>query len=98
MKKKQLILIIFITATLILTLLVGAITYYFSSSPEVVDAYVQTDDDTNEDKLRDMLKSLSVKRTGEQADREVRGVWISSVFNIDFPSRAGLGEAQLKEE
>ena len=31
-------------------------------------------------------------------DSEVRGVWIASVFNIDFPSYSGLSEAKLKGE
>ncbi len=31
-------------------------------------------------------------------DREVRGVWIASVSNINYPSKKGLSEAQLKAE
>ena len=31
-------------------------------------------------------------------DNELRGVWIASVFNIDFPSKPGLSAAQLKAE
>ena len=31
-------------------------------------------------------------------DNEFRGVWIASVFNIDFPSRAGLSAAEQKAE
>lgn len=31
-------------------------------------------------------------------DSEVRGMWISSVFNIDFPSKGGLSADQQKKE
>ena len=31
-------------------------------------------------------------------DAEVRGVWIATVNNINFPSKKGLGEAQLKKQ
>ena len=31
-------------------------------------------------------------------DAEVRGVWIATVNNINFPSQKGLGEASLKKE
>ena len=33
-----------------------------------------------------------------QATRELRGMWLTTVFNIDFPSRPGLPEAQVKAE
>jgi uncharacterized lipoprotein YddW (UPF0748 family) len=32
------------------------------------------------------------------ATREVRGMWLTTVLNIDFPSKPGLGEAQVKAE
>lgn len=31
-------------------------------------------------------------------DREIRGVWIASVSNINYPSKKGLSEKELKEE
>ena len=31
-------------------------------------------------------------------DREIRGVWVASVFNLDWPSRAGLPMADAKRE
>src|ERR1700754_187075 len=33
-----------------------------------------------------------------QAPREERGMWLTTVLNIDFPSRPGLSEAQIKAE
>jgi uncharacterized lipoprotein YddW (UPF0748 family) len=33
-----------------------------------------------------------------QAPRELRGMWLTTVTNIDFPSRPGLSEAQVKAE
>jgi uncharacterized lipoprotein YddW (UPF0748 family) len=30
--------------------------------------------------------------------RELRAVWVASVFRLDFPSAAGLGEAAIREE
>lgn len=34
----------------------------------------------------------------QAAQLELRGLWVSSVYNLDYPSRAGLSEAQLMEE
>ena len=31
-------------------------------------------------------------------DREFRGVWVSTVINLDFPSRPGLSNAEMKRE
>src|ERR1044071_2509505 len=33
-----------------------------------------------------------------EAARELRGVWLTTVNNIDFPSKRGLSEAKVKEE
>ncbi|MEV4347037.1 family 10 glycosylhydrolase [Actinoplanes sp. NPDC049596] len=33
-----------------------------------------------------------------KATRELRGMWLTTVTNIDFPSRRGLSEAQVKAE
>ena len=30
--------------------------------------------------------------------QDMRGVWVSSVFNLDFPSKQGLSENELKQE
>ena len=32
------------------------------------------------------------------AEQEMRGVWVASVYNLDYPSAPGLSEAQLKQE
>ena len=29
---------------------------------------------------------------------DMRGVWVSTVYNLDWPSRPGLSESQLKAE
>lgn len=34
----------------------------------------------------------------QAAELEMRGVWVSSVYNLDYPSRQGLTAAQLKAE
>ena len=34
----------------------------------------------------------------QAAELEMRGVWVSSVYNLDYPSRQGLSESQLKKE
>ena len=31
-------------------------------------------------------------------DREMRGVWVASVYNIDFPSKQNLSSAKMKKE
>ncbi|MEV6346826.1 family 10 glycosylhydrolase [Actinoplanes sp. NPDC051851] len=33
-----------------------------------------------------------------QATRELRGMWLTTVYNIDFPSKPGLSQAQVKAE
>ena len=38
-------------------------------------------------------------KTAEAAGvEEMRGVWIASVYNIDFPSKTGLTPTQMKQE
>jgi len=32
------------------------------------------------------------------AEPEVRGTWVSTVYNLDYPSNSGLSQTQLKEE
>lgn len=32
------------------------------------------------------------------ADQEMRGVWVASVYNLDYPSKPGLSAAELKSE
>lgn len=38
------------------------------------------------------------QRAEAAAQEELRGVWIASVYNIDFPSKQGLTVAQMKQE
>ena len=33
-----------------------------------------------------------------RADRELRGMWLTTVYNIDFPSRPGLSQGQVQAE
>ncbi|BCJ40166.1 glycosyl hydrolase [Actinoplanes ianthinogenes] len=33
-----------------------------------------------------------------QAPRELRGMWLTTVYNLDFPSKPGLSQAQVKAE
>jgi uncharacterized lipoprotein YddW (UPF0748 family) len=33
-----------------------------------------------------------------KASRELRGMWLTTVYNIDFPSRPGLSQEQVKAE
>ncbi|GAA2846690.1 glycosyl hydrolase [Actinoplanes cyaneus] len=33
-----------------------------------------------------------------RATRELRGMWLTTVYNLDFPSKPGLSEAQVKAE
>ncbi len=41
---------------------------------------------------------ISVTLTSLAHERELRGVWVSTVYNLDFPSESGLSEAELKKE
>ena len=34
----------------------------------------------------------------QAAESELQGVWVSTVYNLDYPSRPGLSERQLKIE
>ena len=47
-----------------------------------------------------LLVSLSVPFSDHVSAEEtpVRGVWVSSVFNIDYPSAPGLSDEQLRQE
>jgi len=41
---------------------------------------------------------LSVSFTSSALTQDMRGVWVSSVYNLDFPSAPGLSAEQLKSE
>ena len=45
-----------------------------------------------------ILLSASLLAPAHAASLPVRGVWVSSVFNLDFPSRPGLGAESLCRE
>lgn len=94
MKKKQALLILFVTCTLVLTLLIGSLVYYFADGSDIVETDA-TGEDENEPSH---IETIAVSHTGEAADREVRGVWISTVHNLNFPSKAGLSAEELKAE
>ena len=38
------------------------------------------------------------QRAEAAVQEELRGVWIASVYNIDFPSKQGLSVEQMKQE
>ncbi len=44
------------------------------------------------------VSAASSARAISNPDREVRGVWIASVSNINYPSAKGLGAEELKKE
>lgn len=46
-------------------------------------------------KMRSVRVNVSLP---ESEEKNLRGVWVSTVWNIDFPSDSGLGEAALKKE
>lgn len=100
MKKKQAILLLLITCSLVLTLLLGSIIYYFSDESAIIGVSAQAEENLTHTVSSEynIIENLSLKRTGESADRELRGVWISSVYNIDFPSKSGLSAAEQKAE
>ena len=47
--------------------------------------------------LLSLLLSLLVL-PAQAAELEMQGVWVSTVYNLDYPSRPGLSESQLKTE
>ena len=100
MKKKQLIIILLISSSLILTLLFGSVMYYFTANSDITDVSASSDDDNSAvvNAMQNMLHEIAVTRTGNENDKEMRGVWISSVYNIDFPSKAGLSADEQKAE
>lgn len=96
MKRKQLFIIILVALCLVLTLLFGAVSHYVTSG-NVEDTH-EGDNIASEDELGEAVPAISVVRTGLPEERELRGVWISSVGNIDFPSAPGLDKPQLEKE
>lgn len=44
------------------------------------------------------IGQLYQPKTAEAAEEELRGVWIASVYNINYPSKSGLASAQLRQE
>ncbi len=95
MKKKQAIFILLISCSLVLTLLLGSIIFYFVENSDITDANA-ADGDLEEQPS--YVDTLAVTHNGDIADREVRGVWISTVYNINFPSKAGLSSNEQKAE
>lgn len=73
-----------------LILLVAILTAMFSSC-------IKTDYDMTADTL-DRSNSSPILRHIIDPDSEIRGVWIASVYNIDYPSRTDLTAEQLKAE
>ncbi len=55
------------------------------------------DYDMTADTLDKSQSSIQLQ-THMTPDSEVRGVWIASVYNIDYPSRADLSAEELKSE
>ncbi len=99
MKKKQAILILLISSSLVLTLLLGLIFSRFITDSDITDASAAGSDGTQQvSSIQQAIQELSVKRTGNIEDRELRGVWISSVYNLNFPSKSGLSAQQQKAE
>ena len=45
-----------------------------------------------------MLSFMSVSGAVTEEEKYLRGVWLSSVKNLDFPSKPGLSSEQLKKE
>lgn len=41
---------------------------------------------------------IQIPTYAEQQEEEFRGVWISTVFNLDFPSKKGLSQKEYKKE
>lgn len=41
---------------------------------------------------------IQIPKYSQEQEEEFRGVWVSTVFNLDFPSKKGLSEEEYKEE
>lgn len=48
--------------------------------------------------LCSMIPAWPVQRAEAASKEELRGVWIASVYNIDFPSKQGISVAQMQQE
>ncbi|MBE6687914.1 MAG: hypothetical protein E7588_01400 [Ruminococcaceae bacterium] len=100
MKRRQAIFLLLISCSLVLTLFLGSIVYYFTANSDVTGALAENDDEntiTVGNTVND-LNYISVKRAGCEKDKEIRGVWISTVYNIDFPSKPSLNKIQQMAE
>ena len=94
MKRKQLTILLLASFCLMITVTLSMVLYYFSGNSTVGSA---VSDDIG-DGVYDFIPVASVTRNGEEQDKEVRGVWITSAYNIDFPSKPGLDKKTLESE
>ncbi len=58
----------------------------------------QTVGETNDDLTEKSDETDKTDNTEEKELTEMRGVWLASVWNIDYPSKAGLRASELKKE
>ena len=63
----------------------------------VLSSCFRDDYDMTADTLDKSQSSIQLRHILDP-DSEVRGVWIASVYNIDYPSRADLSAEELKSE
>ena len=45
-----------------------------------------------------ILVTFFVPSPARASEPELRGVWVSTVYNLDYPSRAGLSKTELEQE
>lgn len=82
-------------STLALTMIFN--TYSINTDASKVNMTLLKKYNTNE---RILLRNrpLYIPTYVEKQEEEFRGVWVSSVYNLDFPSTVGLSENQYKKE
>ena len=88
--KKRVPLLAIITSATVLVL--AFITFLFFKFFAINETYGKAEDSINNE------NSEYAFSPSASADEEMRGVWIASVFNINFPSKQNLSVSEMKNE
>lgn len=81
-------------------LFIGALCFFVSRIGNANPSHAAGTEENNGSADVESLKNenISIEYNGLKEDVEVRGVWIATVANIDFPSKSGLSAEEQKKE
>ncbi|MBE6551341.1 MAG: hypothetical protein E7665_04320 [Ruminococcaceae bacterium] len=80
---------------------IGALCFFISSAGNANPSHAAGTEEKNtldDPENNNDIANENIKYDGLEEDTEVRGVWIATVANINFPSKSGLSAEELKKE